>query len=439
MLTNIPIDRILPHPKNPRLDLGDLTELAASIKERGILQNLTVVPEDPAQYKKMVDSKRKYQGNYIAVIGHRRHAAARLAELTEVPCTVAIMDDATQLATMLLENLQRADLTPYEQAQGFQMMMDLGETAVTIAAKTGFSKSTVYTRVKLLEFDPDKLKAAEARGGTLADYAALDKIKDPKTRAKVLDTIGTHNFNNQLRSAIEAEKRAKRIAKHVEQLEKFAKKVKSEKGYYRVTGFWNDSDKIEIPADLDSANYFFTLDDYSVTLYTDKEPEQKERVLSDAEKRENDREERLREIHSRIYQLRYEFVKGLSTPKVKKHLPDITEYMLNLLAQGRLSFDNVTVGDMLSVTLDKKKRLVSDELNARCQDSHERALLYAVYSGDSTDSRYYNWERKYTPAKFLDMRYDFLCKLGYEMSDEEKALRDGTHELFVREDAESEE
>ena len=75
----IKVERLLPHPQNPRKDLGDLTELANSIRENGIMQNLTVVP--------------KGHGYHTIIIGHRRHAAAKLAGLKEVPCVVANLDE----------------------------------------------------------------------------------------------------------------------------------------------------------------------------------------------------------------------------------------------------------------------------------------------------------------------------------------------------------
>ena len=121
----IPVERLVPHPDNPRKDLGDLTELAASIKENGVFQNLTVVPE--------------VEDRFTVIIGHRRLAAAKLAGLTELPCVVVEMTPKEQVQTMLLENMQRSDLTVYEQAQGFQMMLDLGATVEEIAEKSGFS------------------------------------------------------------------------------------------------------------------------------------------------------------------------------------------------------------------------------------------------------------------------------------------------------------
>lgn len=145
-LTMIPIDRLFPHPDNPRKDVGDVTELAESIKHSGIMQNLTVVP---------------HEDGYRVVIGHRRLAVARKAGLTELPCVIADMSHKEQCATMLSENMQRVDLTPIEQAQGVQMMLDLGETVGDIAEKTGFSKSAIAKRAKIAKMPFEQLKEAE--------------------------------------------------------------------------------------------------------------------------------------------------------------------------------------------------------------------------------------------------------------------------------------
>src|SRR5699024_3228560 len=146
-------------------------ELADSIKANGILQNLTVVP-------RIVTGNllgNTWQDGYTVVIGHRRLAAAKLAGLKELPCIVSDMGLRDQVRTMLMENIQRADLTSYEQAQGFQMMMDMGDTVEEIARKSGFSQSTVRRRVKLLALDQEKLKASVERGANLVDYMELDK------------------------------------------------------------------------------------------------------------------------------------------------------------------------------------------------------------------------------------------------------------------------
>lgn len=165
----IPIDALKPHPDNPRKDVGDVAELAESIKANGIFQNLTVIPDGDS---------------YMVVIGHRRLAAAKLAGLKELPCMVVEMDKKEQISTMLLENMQRNDLTVYEQAQGFQMMLDLGETESDIAEKTGFSKTTVRHRLKLLELDPEEFRKSQERQPSMADYIELEKLTDPKLKKK---------------------------------------------------------------------------------------------------------------------------------------------------------------------------------------------------------------------------------------------------------------
>ena len=103
----IPVSKLWRHPDNPRKDLGDVTELAESIKVNGVLQNLTVVPL-------IGEITKKWDGeSYRVIIGHRRLAAAKIAGLTELPCIVAEMTEKEQLSTMLVENMQRSDLTFY--------------------------------------------------------------------------------------------------------------------------------------------------------------------------------------------------------------------------------------------------------------------------------------------------------------------------------------
>ena len=131
-ITNIACRRLHPHPDNPRKELGDLTELAASIKENGIFQNLTVIPGhyiNSREYiAKCVDeggdaAQQRQHGHprlvwssedYTIIIGHRRAAAAQQAGLFEVPCVVVEMDEREQLQTMMIENMQRSELTTYE-------------------------------------------------------------------------------------------------------------------------------------------------------------------------------------------------------------------------------------------------------------------------------------------------------------------------------------
>lgn len=226
-ITYIDVNKIQPHPNNPRKDVGDVTELADSIKNNGIMQNLTVVPWFSATTGKPADDN-SMDGYYRALIGHRRLVAAKLAGLEKVPCVIAqnlTMNE--QVAIMLSENMQRADLTTLEQAEGIQLMFDLGDTVDSVAKKTGLSVSTVRRRAKLAEYDHNAVKESFDRGGTLADYDALEKVKDPEKRAELIKDIGTNNFNWKLNSAITEENRQEYFAKVTEMLDKFAERIET--------------------------------------------------------------------------------------------------------------------------------------------------------------------------------------------------------------------
>ncbi|OCN03571.1 hypothetical protein A4S06_05265 [Erysipelotrichaceae bacterium MTC7] len=193
----ININVIAPHENNPRVDLGDLTELIDSIKENGILQPITVV-EDGFLFK--------------VIMGHRRLAAAKEAGLTELTCEVVAMDDKKQAATMLLENMQRKDLTPYEEARGFQMCLDLGIEEDELKQRTGLSKKKIRHRLKMLELDQDRVE--KASGGSIEEYIALEEIKNLEERNRLVEFVGTDNFNMELLKA--KEKQSKPIAPNVE-------------------------------------------------------------------------------------------------------------------------------------------------------------------------------------------------------------------------------
>ena len=263
----LPVDKIGQHPDNPRKNLGDLTELAESIKANGVLQNLTVV-------KRYGEISGEWHGMYTVIIGHRRLAASKLAGLKEVPCVVVEMTPAEQFATMMVENVQRSDLTVYEQAQGFQTMLNLGGTVEEVARQTGFSQSTVRRRLNLMKLDQQKFKESMCRSATLTDYMELDKIKDDARRNKVLDEIGTPNFKAALKSAIADEEFAEKIAGWESLGAPFAKKVPQRPGvgdHVMVKQFTKYSaeaaEGFTAPDDADTEEYLYYVDkSYGVYL-----------------------------------------------------------------------------------------------------------------------------------------------------------------------------
>ena len=189
----IPVGLIDPHPQNPRHDVGNLVELVKSIKAQGIQQNLLLV----AQAARPIGPNR-----YTAVIGHRRLAAAKKAGLKEVPAVVAELTDAEQLELMLVENVQRTNLSVIEEAEGYQGLLDLGMSAAAIAKTTGRAEKTVQARVKLLTLPDVAREKIHAEQATLEDAAKLAALDtDPDTMDKLAKALGTVNFGWYLSEA----------------------------------------------------------------------------------------------------------------------------------------------------------------------------------------------------------------------------------------------
>jgi ParB family transcriptional regulator, chromosome partitioning protein len=141
----IALDRLEPNPQQPRNDIGDLEELVASIRERGVLEPLLVRPSQVG-------------GRFMIISGERRYRAAREAGLREVPCIEMDVDDRAVAEIALIENLQRKDLTPYEEAEGLSALKErFGYTDENIAKKIGKSRSSVTESLTIAAL-PDLVK-----------------------------------------------------------------------------------------------------------------------------------------------------------------------------------------------------------------------------------------------------------------------------------------
>ena len=133
----IPLDKIRPNPDQPRKMLGDLSELIESIKQKGVLEPLLVryIPRED---------------EYHIISGERRYHSSRAAGLREVPCIEKIADDAETLELALIENMQRKDLTPFEEAEGlYRLAEQFDYTHDDIAKKIGRSRSSVTETLSL--------------------------------------------------------------------------------------------------------------------------------------------------------------------------------------------------------------------------------------------------------------------------------------------------
>ena len=155
----VPVGSLQPNPHQPRHHFDDesLEELAASIKRHGVLQPL-LVSEDPP-------------GHYLLITGERRWRAAQLAGLQTVPAVIREhLEDEQQLELALVENLQRRDLTPLEEARAFEhLRTSLGLSQHEIADRVGMDRSTVANSLRLLKL-PDEIQAMVERGELTAGH-----------------------------------------------------------------------------------------------------------------------------------------------------------------------------------------------------------------------------------------------------------------------------
>ena len=416
----LPVSSLKPHPQNPRRQLGDLTELSDSIKKNGIMQNLTVVDNG--------------DDTYTVIIGHRRCAAAKEAGLEKVPCVIAEMDEEKQLETMLLENMQRSDLTVYEEAQGFQLLLDLGNSIDNIAEKTGLSSSTIRRRTKLLNLDKAKFRESQARNVTMADYLELDKLDSVELKNKVLDDIGTPNFKNSLEKAIREEKTLKWYDETEALLSTFAKKVDEKPSGFGFYESIDENKKISIPFDVSTSKYTFIRGTYGFTLYKENDEISKFVVQAQREKQEKETlyRNKVDELNERMFKLRSDFVRNYAGEKEDTDI--IILYLLETMFEEQ--YYDVDIEYILSVTdfkFDEDGEVYN--LNEEYSLNPRRSLLATTLS--IKDSENLSYVDKYTIKDnrnintALNRIYMLLTKLGYQMSDEEKQLRDGTHEIFM--------
>lgn len=171
----IPIEQLQPNAAQPRKDQGDLKGLGDSVRDKGVLEPLLVryLPES---------------GRYMIVAGERRYHAARAAGLREVPCIEKDADETETLELALIENLQRKDLTPFEEAEGVHALGErLGLTHEQIAKRLGKGRSSI-TEVLSLRAIPDEIKALCIAKGVLSKSQLLQVARQPSD-AKMRDLV----------------------------------------------------------------------------------------------------------------------------------------------------------------------------------------------------------------------------------------------------------
>lgn len=187
----IPIEDIQPNPRQPRQELGDLSELVASIKEKGILEPILVRPAG---------------GRYQIIAGERRFRAASDAGLAEIPCVVRETSDAEMMELALVENLQRRDLSPFEEAEGLRTLAELyGYTHEMMAEKLGKSRSSI-TETLSLAVMPDAVRE-RCRQADITSKSLLLQVVRQTDSQKMLA------FVDRLRQEGATRQEARRIAR----------------------------------------------------------------------------------------------------------------------------------------------------------------------------------------------------------------------------------
>lgn len=422
-IKNISVNTILNSENNPRKAMGDLTELRDSIAKNGILQPITVV---------------KIDEGYRVIMGHRRLEAAKQAGLEEVPCIIEKWDDNKQLDVMMMENMLREQLTTYEEAKGFQMMMDLGKSVEEIAEQTGFSQTTVRNRTKLLSLDEKKFKESVERGATLEDLTKLYEIEDEHVRNAVLTKAGTKDFQSKLQSAIEKEKQAKKMSEGETAIGAWAKKIDKANmvdgepvKMYFVGSYSYWSDKIPEKPELDT-RFFYTIDDYRISIYAEgentREAEEKERRA-----RERQIEMELDSAAMSAYNLRLTYIRNFGN--FKKYGKVIMREMMRNAIQDMArnswrSYDLNDLGYVLGIE-DLPNNL--EKLNDFTMEKVALAMLMVYNDKETACTWRSSWQKDgyhyyYEANEQLMEWYGFLMSIGYQMSTEETDFINGNVE-----------
>ena len=175
---SLPIYKVEPNPDQPRKDFDpeELENLAESIRVHGLIQPLTV-REMPTGY-------------YQIIAGERRWRAARLARLSEVPVVIIEADDRKAMELALIENLQRQDLNPVEEALGYKSLMeDYGLTQEEAASRVGKSRPAVANALRLLGLNPEVLELVRSGSLTAGHARAIASLKSEKKQQKAAKKV----------------------------------------------------------------------------------------------------------------------------------------------------------------------------------------------------------------------------------------------------------
>ncbi len=452
-LTMLPVADIYPHPDNPRKDVGDVTELADSIAKRGILQNLTVMPGHW-----MPDGEWSEEG-YTTLIGHRRTAAAKLTGIESAPCRIVTgLTKNEQISMMLEENMQRNDLTIYEQAESFQLMLDLGDTVETLSDKTGFSKATIYHRLNLAKLDHDVIKEKENDESfqmSLKDMYELEKIDDVKERNRILSkAASSSNLKYEVERTVKEQERKKvkeEILSKVKELgiPESTENIQwnySEYEKMQAIDLWNYVGARLEPIE-DTENVYYRENGYYIYICRKKdaagENEDDGAGKSGRKKRQELIEEkgrRISEIEKNIKNKLEEFVDMLYHEKIKieDNLTDMQVMIRLCMEVGFENYDWETACGMIDENFydydeDEDKEKISKIMSLAKRLPETVHLIGNLIEAIKWKTLWQSWnnELDVENATIYMEVYKELRRYGFQLEEDELKILKGTHTLYT--------
>jgi ParB family chromosome partitioning protein len=194
----IAVEALDPNPEQPRVEIGDLTELTISVKEKGVLEPLLV---KPIQQK----------GRWMIIAGERRWRAARAAGLREVPCIEMDVDEAAVAEIALIENMQRKDLTPWEEADGLAALCHrYGYTHEEVSKKVGKSRTTVTEAISLAAI-PEEIREECRRADINVKSLLLQIFRQPDadTMREMINALANKDFTRDEARKLIRERKSK--------------------------------------------------------------------------------------------------------------------------------------------------------------------------------------------------------------------------------------
>lgn len=459
-IMDIELDKLEIHPKNVRKEYEDIEELAQSIKENGIMQNLTVVP-DP-----------EHEGKYLVVIGNRRLTAARLAGIETAPCIINThMTEREQISTMLTENMNRKDLKVYEEAAAMQMCFsDYGFDIGELENKTGLSKTTINHRLNIAKLDTKVLQSkisSEEFQLTLKDLYALEKIKDIKTRNKVLkEARDANELTWRINGAAEEEiiqahllvfqkllkDRKIKKANEKQENEHYTSKWKEVKRYYLKE---DPPSKLVLPGNKGNEEAMFWMRSYSyLIIYEPNVKEKPDNRLKTKEELEAEKQERrakkIKEITKNIIKDMKDFVVAYFEGRIDCRLSNIEKEDLDrklweIFKKIRWISEEHIVEGMIGPRWDGS--MPNEERETAREDAKklsviDQKLACALGCLSANEIQLVTWTGKYSEeaGEKLKLYHDALTCFGYcYLTDDMAKVADGTHEFYKKDDEKEDE